>query len=211
MKTPFDTIFRDVAQGRFDMVAASASVLITEERKKKVDFSLPYFRRSPLRRTFSPRLLTISMDIFFEQYFDLTVMWHSFGRVLLGFWMTIQLSLISGVFAMVWGLVLALCRTSRSWAPTPLRLAAVAYIDVFRGIPLLLVVPLLALDVMRRLAEGGMTMVVVTHEMSFAKDVSDEVLLMGGVVVVECGDPTKVFTEPSHERTQRFLDRILRP
>lgn len=84
------------------------------------------------------------MDIFFEQYFDLTVMWNSFGKVLLGFWMTIQLSLISGAFAMVWGLALALCRSSRSWALTPLRLAAIAYIDVFRGIPLLLVVLLIS-------------------------------------------------------------------
>ncbi|TDC91430.1 amino acid ABC transporter ATP-binding protein [Nonomuraea deserti] len=67
------------------------------------------------------------------------------------------------------------------------------------------------LDVMRRLAEGGMTMVVVTHEMSFARDVSDDVLFMDGGVVVERGDPATVFTDPSHERTRRFLDRVLRP
>ncbi|MEO3796620.1 ATP-binding cassette domain-containing protein [Nonomuraea sp. B10E15] len=67
------------------------------------------------------------------------------------------------------------------------------------------------LDVMRRLAEGGMTMVVVTHEMSFARDVSDDVLFMDGGVAVERGDPATVFTDPSHERTRRFLDRVLRP
>ncbi|GII76468.1 peptide ABC transporter ATP-binding protein [Sphaerisporangium rufum] len=67
------------------------------------------------------------------------------------------------------------------------------------------------LDVMRRLAEGGMTMVVVTHEMSFARDVSDEVLFMDQGVVVERGDPATVFTAPAHERTRRFLDRVLHP
>jgi ABC-type polar amino acid transport system ATPase subunit len=67
------------------------------------------------------------------------------------------------------------------------------------------------LDVMRDLARQGMTMLVVTHEMSFARDVSDEVLFMDGGVVVERGDPATVFTTPAHERTARFLDRILNP
>ncbi len=67
------------------------------------------------------------------------------------------------------------------------------------------------LDVMRDLARQGMTMLVVTHEMSFARDVSDEVLFMDGGVVVERGDPATVFTAPAHERTARFLDRILNP
>ncbi|GII76467.1 polar amino acid ABC transporter permease [Sphaerisporangium rufum] len=84
------------------------------------------------------------MDVFLEQYFDITVMSESFDKVLLGFWMTIQLSLIAGALSMVWGLVLALCRTSRSWMMLPLRVAAVTYIDVFRGIPLLLVVLLIS-------------------------------------------------------------------
>ncbi|MDI1464371.1 amino acid ABC transporter ATP-binding protein [Catellatospora sp. KI3] len=67
------------------------------------------------------------------------------------------------------------------------------------------------LDVMRELARQGMTMLVVTHEMSFARDVSDEVLFMDGGVVVERGDPATVFTAPAQERTARFLDRILNP
>ena len=67
------------------------------------------------------------------------------------------------------------------------------------------------LDVMRGLAVRGMTMVVVTHEMTFARDVSDEVLFMDGGRVVERGKPAKVFTDPAEDRTRRFLDRVLNP
>ena len=67
------------------------------------------------------------------------------------------------------------------------------------------------LELIRDLARQGMTMLVVTHEMSFAKDVSDEVLFMDGGVVVERGHPRTVFTAPAHERTARFLDRVLHP
>ena len=80
------------------------------------------------------------MDVFFQQYFDLSVMWTSFPKVLHGFWVTLQLSLIAGVLSMVWGLVLALLRGSRARAMAPARVLTIAYIDVFRGIPLLLVV-----------------------------------------------------------------------
>lgn len=67
------------------------------------------------------------------------------------------------------------------------------------------------LDVMRTLAARGMTMVVVTHEMSFAKDVADEVLFMDEGVVIERNVPAALFSSPSHERTRRFLDRVLNP
>ncbi|MQA26062.1 MAG: ATP-binding cassette domain-containing protein [Micromonosporaceae bacterium] len=67
------------------------------------------------------------------------------------------------------------------------------------------------LDVMRNLATQGMTMLVVTHEMSFAKDVSDEVLFMDHGIVAERGAPATLFTAPSQERTRRFLDRVLHP
>lgn len=67
------------------------------------------------------------------------------------------------------------------------------------------------LGVMRNLAASGMTMLVVTHEMSFARDVSDEVLFMDGGIVVERGQPEALFTNPSQERTRRFLDRVLNP
>lgn len=65
------------------------------------------------------------------------------------------------------------------------------------------------LDVMKRLAAEGMTMVVVTHEMAFAKEVSDRVLFMDGGVILEQGDPKQVFGNPQQERTREFLSRYL--
>ncbi|MGN6162089.1 MAG: amino acid ABC transporter ATP-binding protein [Marmoricola sp.] len=64
------------------------------------------------------------------------------------------------------------------------------------------------LNVMRELAKAGMTMIVVTHEMGFARDVADEVVFMDGGVVVEQGPPQEVFSNPKHERTKTFLSRI---
>ena len=83
------------------------------------------------------------MDIFFEQYFDLDIMRDNFDYVLEGFWMTVQLALVSGVLAMVWGLVLALIRAAPGRAMLPLRGLAITYIDVLRGVPLLLVILLI--------------------------------------------------------------------
>jgi polar amino acid transport system ATP-binding protein len=65
------------------------------------------------------------------------------------------------------------------------------------------------LDVMRGLAADGMTMVVVTHEMGFARDVGDTVVFMDGGVVVESGKPHDVITYPQHERTRAFLGKVL--
>ena len=65
------------------------------------------------------------------------------------------------------------------------------------------------LDVMRGLAEDGMTMVVVTHEMGFAREVGDSLVFMDGCVVVEAGKPRDVLTNPQHERTRSFLSKVL--
>ncbi len=65
------------------------------------------------------------------------------------------------------------------------------------------------LGVMRGLAEAGMTMVVVTHEMGFAREVGDRVLFMDGGVIVEQGDPAQVLLAPTQERTRRFLSLVL--
>ncbi|MEV6207580.1 amino acid ABC transporter ATP-binding protein [Kitasatospora sp. NPDC051914] len=65
------------------------------------------------------------------------------------------------------------------------------------------------LDVMRGLAEEGMTMVVVTHEMGFAREVGDALVFMDGGVVVESGDPREVLSNPQHERTKLFLSKVL--
>ncbi|KHG64352.1 peptide ABC transporter ATP-binding protein [Thermus sp. 2.9] len=65
------------------------------------------------------------------------------------------------------------------------------------------------LDVMRDLARGGMTMLVVTHEMGFAREVADRVIFMDRGQVVEEGRPEEIFTRPREERTRAFLERVL--
>lgn len=65
------------------------------------------------------------------------------------------------------------------------------------------------LDVMRTLANSGMTMVVVTHEVGFAREVADRVILMDGGLVVEDGTPDEFFQRPKEERTRKFLSQIL--
>ncbi|WP_124066223.1 amino acid ABC transporter ATP-binding protein [Clostridium sp. E02] len=65
------------------------------------------------------------------------------------------------------------------------------------------------LDVMKQLAKEGMTMIVVTHEMGFAKDVADRVVFMDEGYVVEEGKPNEIFSEPKNERTKAFLSRVL--
>jgi polar amino acid transport system ATP-binding protein len=65
------------------------------------------------------------------------------------------------------------------------------------------------LDVMKELAKSGMTMIVVTHEMGFAREVADSLVFMDGGVVVEAGDPREILTNPQHERTQAFLSKVL--
>jgi polar amino acid transport system ATP-binding protein len=65
------------------------------------------------------------------------------------------------------------------------------------------------LDVMRGLAADGMTMIVVTHEMGFAREVGDTLVFMDDGIVVESGDPRVVLTSPQHQRTQEFLSKVL--
>jgi polar amino acid transport system ATP-binding protein len=64
------------------------------------------------------------------------------------------------------------------------------------------------LDVMKGLSEDGMTMMVVTHEMGFARRVADRVVFMDGGVIVEDGPPEQVIDDPQHERTRRFLEQV---
>jgi general L-amino acid transport system ATP-binding protein len=65
------------------------------------------------------------------------------------------------------------------------------------------------LDVMRSLADSGMTMVVVTHEVGFAREVADRIVFMDGGVIVEEADPEEFFLNPKEERTKKFLSQIL--
>jgi polar amino acid transport system ATP-binding protein len=65
------------------------------------------------------------------------------------------------------------------------------------------------LDVMRALAQDGMTMVVVTHEMGFAREVGDSLAFVDGGVIVESGKPREMIADPQHERTKSFLSKVL--
>lgn len=65
------------------------------------------------------------------------------------------------------------------------------------------------LDIIRKVAQTGITMIVVTHEMSFAQDVADKVIFMDEGVVVEEGKPAEIFSHPKEERTRQFLSRII--
>jgi polar amino acid transport system ATP-binding protein len=65
------------------------------------------------------------------------------------------------------------------------------------------------LDVMKGLAASGMTMIVVTHEMGFAREVADSLVFMDAGVVVEAGDPAEVLANPQHQRTKAFLSKVL--
>jgi polar amino acid transport system permease protein len=84
------------------------------------------------------------MDVILEQYFDFSLMVEHFDEVLAGFWITIKLSVVGGVLALIWGLVLSLLRQTPGRAFAPVRFVTIAYIDVFRGIPLLMIILLIS-------------------------------------------------------------------
>lgn len=65
------------------------------------------------------------------------------------------------------------------------------------------------LEVMRKLAKGGMTMVIVTHEMGFAREVADRVVFFGDGKILEQGTPEQIFDHPQHERLQNFLSKVM--
>ncbi len=65
------------------------------------------------------------------------------------------------------------------------------------------------LDVMKELAASGMTMIVVTHEMGFAREVADSMVFMDGGIVVESGKPGELLSNPKQERTKAFLSKVL--
>ncbi|HEX2435132.1 MAG TPA: amino acid ABC transporter permease [Solirubrobacterales bacterium] len=79
------------------------------------------------------------MDFIIEYYFDFGLMFDEFDRILDGFWYTIKLSMLGGILSLIWGLVLAVLRQLPGKALAPVRALVIGYIDVFRGIPLLLV------------------------------------------------------------------------
>jgi polar amino acid transport system permease protein len=94
------------------------------------------------------------MDVIIEQYLDLDIITENFDLVLDGFWQTLLLSGIGGALALTWGLVLALLRQLPGRAMAPVRALAIGYIDVFRGIPMLLVLLLVSGSLGAFAAEG---------------------------------------------------------
>src|ERR671910_300999 len=84
------------------------------------------------------------MDVFFEQYFDINLMLDELDPVFNGFLQTLLLSIFGGGFALLWGLVLAVLRQLPGKVFLPVRALTIAYIDVFRGIPLLLILLLIS-------------------------------------------------------------------
>ena len=84
------------------------------------------------------------MQEFINQFFDVGFMVDHFDEVLEGFWITVQLAVLSGILALIWGLILATLRQLPGKAFLPVRFATITYIDVFRGIPLLMLILLIA-------------------------------------------------------------------
>ncbi|HST69002.1 MAG TPA: amino acid ABC transporter permease [Solirubrobacterales bacterium] len=84
------------------------------------------------------------MQEFINQFFDVGFMVDHFDEVLEGFWVTIQLSVLSGILALIWGLILATLRQLPGKGFMPVRAVTIAYIDVFRGIPLLILILIIA-------------------------------------------------------------------
>jgi polar amino acid transport system permease protein len=94
------------------------------------------------------------MDFIFDFYFDFGLMFDNFDAILDGFWLTLKLSVVSGVLSLLWGLVLAVLRQLPGRALAPVRGIVIAYIDIFRGIPLLLVLYLVSGFLSAAQAEG---------------------------------------------------------
>ncbi len=84
------------------------------------------------------------MDFIRQYYFDFNIMGDNISPILNGFWLTLKLSILGGVFSLIWGLILAVFRQVPGKAAAPLRWLTIAYIDAFRGIPLLLVLLLVS-------------------------------------------------------------------
>lgn len=94
------------------------------------------------------------METFFTTFFDFGFMADHFDAVLAGFWVTIQLSLVGGFFALAWGLILAVLRQLPGKVFAPVRWVTIGYIDALRGIPLLLVILLLSSGLAIMASEG---------------------------------------------------------
>jgi polar amino acid transport system permease protein len=84
------------------------------------------------------------MDFIQQYYFDFGFMWEHHSLILEGFWLTLKLSIFGGIFSLIWGLILAVLRQLPGKAFAPVRWLVIGYIDVFRGVPLLIVLLLVS-------------------------------------------------------------------
>ena len=94
------------------------------------------------------------MDFILNYYFDFDIISENFDAILDGFWLTVKLSVVSGILSLTWGLILSLLRQLPGKALAPVRWLTIAYIDIFRGIPLLLVLFLVSGFLSAAQAEG---------------------------------------------------------
>ena len=94
------------------------------------------------------------MDFILEYYFDFGLMGDEFGRMLDGFFITVKLSVYGGILALAWGLVLAVLRQLPGRPLAPVRWVSIAYIDIFRGIPMLLILLLVSSSLSAFAGEG---------------------------------------------------------
>ena len=95
------------------------------------------------------------MDVFFDTFFNFQFMADNFQYVLDGFWVTLKLSIVGGIAALIWGLILAVLRQLPGKMLAPVRWIVIAYIDCLRGIPLLLVILLLSSGLAIMATEGA--------------------------------------------------------
>jgi len=118
--------------------------------------------------------------------------------------------LVLALLAVTLGSILALIPAfMRLSSKKMISMPATLYVEVIRGTPILVQVLLIyQLLNIPLFIIGGMTMVIVTHEMSFAKEVSDRIIFMAEGSIVEQGDPDIIFSKPKEERTKTFLKSV---
>jgi len=138
--------------------------------------------------------------------FSFLLDWYSISLLFQGLLTTLVLALLAVALGSILALIPAFMRLS---SKKMISMPATLYVEVIRGTPILVQVLLIyQLLNIPLFIIGGMTMVIVTHEMSFAKEVSDRIIFMAEGSIVEQGDPDIIFSKPKEERTKTFLKRV---
>ena len=138
--------------------------------------------------------------------FSFLLDWYSISLLFQGLLTTLVLALLAVTLGSILALIPAFMRLS---SKKMISMPATLYVEVIRGTPILVQVLLIyQLLNIPLFIIGGMTMVIVTHEMSFAKEVSDRIIFMAEGSIVEQGDPDIIFSKPKEERTKTFLKSV---